>query len=290
MSSAVVLTTVKAREKKAKIIDEIKEYIKKYNVIGIGDLTNIGSYEIQLLRSKLRKKALMKVTKNTLFSIAFKQIKSQEEYEKIKSFLQGQNIFIFTDMNPFELSIFLERNMVPSEAKPGDIAPNDIIIPAGNTGFTPGPILSKFGKLKIPTKIEEGAIIVTKDTVVVKRGEQISSDVIEILNKLGIKPMLKGLTLKAVYFDGYVITKEQLKLDIENTKKQIQEGYIAALNLAINSAYPTHETITVLINIAHTNALNLAINATILTKETIPLLIAIANAKANTLSKLIPSS
>ncbi len=290
MPSAVVLTTVKAREKKAKIIDEIKEYIKKYNVIGIGDLTNIGSYEIQLLRSKLRKKALMKVTKNTLFSIAFKQIKSQEEYEKIKSFLQGQNIFIFTDMNPFELSIFLERNMVPSEAKPGDIAPNDIIIPAGNTGFTPGPILSKFGKLKIPTKIEEGAIIVTKDTVVVKRGEQISSDVIEILNKLGIKPMLKGLTLKAVYFDGYVITKEQLKLDIENTKKQIQEGYIAALNLAINSAYPTHETITVLINIAHTNALNLAINATILTKETIPLLIAIANAKANTLSKLIPSS
>lgn len=287
---SVTLTAVKAREKKAKIINEIKEYIKKYNVIGIGDLTNIGSYEIQLLRSKLRKKALMKVTKNTFFSIAFKQARSQEEYEKIKPFLQGQNIFIFTDMNPFELSLFLERNMVPSEAKPGDIAPNDIIIPAGNTGFTPGPILSKFGKLKIPTKIEEGAIIVTKDTVVVKRGEQISSDVIEILNKLGIKPMLKGLTLKAVYFDGYVITKEQLKLDLESTRKQIQEGYINALNLAINSAYPTHETITVLINIAHINALNLAVNATILTKETIPLLIAIANAKANALSKIIPSS
>ncbi|MEM3833284.1 MAG: 50S ribosomal protein L10 [Thermoprotei archaeon] len=285
-----MLTTVKAREKKAKIINEIKEYIKKYNIIGIGDLTNIGSHEIQLLRSKLRKKALMKVTKNTLFSIAFTQAKSQEEYEKIKPFLQSQNVFIFTDMNPFELSLFLERNMVSSEAKPGDIAPNDIIIPAGNTGFTPGPILSKFGKLKIPTKIEEGAIVVTKDTVVAKRGEQISSDAVEILNKLGIKPMLKGLTLKAVYFDGYIITKEQLKLDIENTKKQIQEGYITALNLSINSAYPTHETITVLINIAHTNALNLAINATILTKETIPLLIAIANTKANTLLKLIPSS
>ncbi len=286
---AVAITTIKAREKKTKVIDEVKEYLKKYNVVGIGDLTKIGAHEIQLLRSKLRGKALMKVVKNTLFSIAFKQTFSEKEYEKIKTFLQGQNIFIFTDMNPFELSLFLERNMVPTEAKPGDIAPDDIIIPAGNTGFAPGPILSKFGKLKIPTKIEEGAIVVTKDTVVVKRGEQITSDAVEILNKLGIKPMLKGLTLKAVYFNGYVITKENLKIDLESTKKQLQEGYINAFNLAVNSAYPIEETITVLISIAYSRALNLALNASILTKETIPLLLAIAESKAKSLAKIIPT-
>jgi len=285
---AIAITAVKSKEKKAKIINEIKEYIKKYNIIGIGDLTKVGSHELQLLRSKLRGKAFMKVTKNTLFGIAFKQALSNKEYEKLKQFLQGQNIFIFTDMNPFELSLFLERNMVPSEAKPGDIAPADIIIPAGNTGFAPGPILSKFGKLKIPTKIEEGAIVVTKDTIIVKKGETISSDAVEILNKLGIKPMLKGLTLKAVYFNGHVITKENLKIDLENTKKQIQEGYISAFNLAINSAYPIKETIPILINIAHFNALNLALNASILTKETLPLLLAIAETRAKTLAKLVP--
>jgi len=285
---AIAITAVKSKEKKAKIINEIKEYIKKYNIIGIGDLTKVGSHELQLLRSKLRGKAFMKVTKNTLFGIAFKQALSDKEYEKLKQFLQGQNIFIFTDMNPFELSLFLERNMVPSEAKPGDIAPADIIIPAGNTGFAPGPILSKFGKLKIPTKIEEGAIVVTKDTIIVKKGETISSDAVEILNKLGIKPMLKGLTLKAVYFNGHVITKENLKIDLENTKKQIQEGYISAFNLAINSAYPIKETIPILINIAHSNALNLALNASILTKETLPLLLAIAETRAKTLAKLVP--
>jgi len=287
---SIAIAGVKAKEKKARIINEIREYIKKYNIIGIGDLAQIGSHEIQLLRSKLRGKALMKVTKNTLFGIAFKQALSDKEYEKIKQFLQGQNIFIFTDMNPFELSLFLERNMVPSEAKPGDIAPTDIIVPAGNTGFAPGPILSKFGKLKIPTKIEEGAIVITKDTVIVKQGEPITSDVVEILNKLGIKPILKGLTLKAVYFNGYVVTKENLKIDLEKTKKQIQEGYINAFNLAINSTYPIKETIPLLINIAHSRALNLALNASILTKETLPLLLAIAEARAKTLAKLVPSS
>jgi len=145
---AIAITAVKSKEKKAKIINEIKEYIKKYNIIGIGDLTKVGSHELQLLRSKLRGKAFMKVTKNTLFGIAFKQALSDKEYEKLKQFLQGQNIFIFTDMNPFELSLFLERNMVPSEAKPGDIAPADIIIPAGNTGFAPGPIPVSYTHLR----------------------------------------------------------------------------------------------------------------------------------------------
>ena len=54
--------------------------------------------------------------------------------------------------------------------KGGDIAPNELVIPAGNTGINPGPVLSEFKESNVPTKIDQGTIWVSKDTIVAKVG------------------------------------------------------------------------------------------------------------------------
>lgn len=48
--------------------------------------------------------------------------------------------------------------------------------------------MSKFGKLKIPIKVQDGKIWIVRDTVVVKKGDKINEDAAEILKKLNIKP------------------------------------------------------------------------------------------------------
>ncbi len=269
-------------------VQRLKELISKHEVVGIADITGIGSSQLYEIRSKLREKAVLRVSKNTLMKRAIEEIKrSRDGLEKLTEFLKGQNIFIFTNMNPFELSLFLERNKVARPARGGDIAPRDIVIPAGNTGFTPGPIISKFNQYKVPIRIEEGSIVVTRDTVVVKKGETIPADLADLLNRLDLKPIEVGLSLKALYFKGRVLTEDELHVDIEHYKADLSKAYSDAVSLAVGIAYPSKETLDLSLLLAYSRALGLAINLAYPTKETLSHLVIKALSEANSLINII---
>ena len=273
---------------KKKVVEEIKGYLKKYKYVLIADLYKVRAAQLQELRRALRGKALIKVLKNTLFSRAIDNLDGQKEgLQALKAYLRGQNIFIFTNENPFKMARTIDQFKVKVLPSPGDVATNDIVIPAGNTGLPPGPIISTFGSLGIPTKIESGSIWIVKDTVVAKKGDVISHELAYILSKLDLKVLELGITLKAAYVDGIVIPGEELKLDVEGTKKAISEAFLEALNLSLNIAYPTSENVPLLLQMAHIRALSVALAASYPTKDTISLLLAKAEAEANALARLL---
>jgi len=154
------------------------------------------------------------------------------------------------------------------------------VVPAGNTNLAPGPVLSLFSKLKIPTNIKEGSIWVAKDTVVAKKGDMISADLAELLRKLDIKPIEVGLDVKAAYTDGVVLGAEALEIDLEEMRGELARAVAQALNLAMNIAYPTRETATALLARAYVEAMNLAANAAFPTRETVAVILARAHAQA----------
>ena len=65
----------------------------------------------------------------------------------------------------------MEATKTAAPAKPGDIAPEDILVKAGDTPFKPGPIVGELQKAGIPAAIEGGKIVIKKDKVLVKKGE-----------------------------------------------------------------------------------------------------------------------
>jgi len=193
----VAIVQLKAKDLKAQVIKELKELIESHPVFAIAELTGIRAKQLQEMRKKFRDTFKIKVAKNTLMKIALSQLSDKlPNIEKIFPYLTGSNAFIFTNINAFSLYSLLEKNKIPSFAAPGDIAQEDIVVPAGNTGITPGPILSKFSQLKIPTKIQEGSVWIAKDTVVAKAGDVISADLADLLMRLGIKPITVGLKVK----------------------------------------------------------------------------------------------
>ena len=97
-------------------------------------------------------------------------------------------------------------------AKGGDIAPNDLVIPAGNTGINPGPVLSEFKESKVPTKIDQGTIWVSKDTVVAKTGDSISQKLAALLSKLDIKPIEAGIAVNYAIAEGLEFKEKDLKI------------------------------------------------------------------------------
>ncbi|MDT7886757.1 MAG: 50S ribosomal protein L10 [Thermoproteota archaeon] len=276
-----------SRKRKEKIINELVGYLKNYKYFIIADLFKIKSADLQELRKIFYDSLKFKVVKNSLFRVALKKVYEENTVKKLEPYLHKQNIFIFSNANPYEIYLQLEKNKIKTAAKPGDVAEEDIIIPAGNTGITPGPVMSKFSKLKIPTKVEEGAITVTKDTVVVKKGDKISSEVVELLNLLGIKPI--SVTLKLKYgFDGKNII-ENIYLDLNQIKKEIEKAQQYVLNLSLNAILPIKEIMPIIITQAHNNSIKVLQSLVIPDKEVLKYSIQRAISNAQNIFELLKS-
>jgi len=275
--------------KKVRIVNEYAELLNKYNGALIVSITGVSAPVLHQVRAKLREEGdVLKVIKNTLLAKAIDRVaKRRRDLEKLKSYLIGQNAIIFTNKNPYLLKIFLDKNKVKREARAGDIAQSDIVIREGNTNLPPGPIISLFNKLKVPITIKEGSIWVSKDTVVAREGEEISSDLAELLKRLGMKPIEVSLKVKVAYSDGIVIEGKELELDLNEYENTLKECVQQALNLSLNAAYPTIETIELLITKAHLESITLSLNAVYITEENLPILIAKAQSEARILHDFV---
>ena len=253
-------------EKKKKELILIKGLIEEYPVTGIMDMTNLPSVQLQKLRAKLRDILLVRLTKKRLIKIALEQLKEKKKnIEKLEdTFADCVPALIFTKESPFKLSKLLNQNKSSAPAKAGQIAPKEIIIPAGPTKFTPGPVIGELGQLGIKTSVEGGKIAITEDLPLVKQGEVISDKAADLLLKLGIEPMEIGLNLVSLHEKGVIYGRDVLTID--------EEKYLNDIRLASNEAF------------------TLAINCGYLTKETTPLVIKKAYLQSKTLAKKIEFS
>ena len=270
-------------EEKSSEVKEIMDVLKEYKSIGIASLQKVRASQLQELKKSMVGKVTFRVLKNTLVKLALEEMK-QEDLTKLEEYLEGPNVFLFTDLNPFKLALLLEKGKVKTTAKAGDIAAMDVVIPASNTGQPPGPVISQLNAVGLPTRIENGSVWVSKDTLVVRRGEPINDRLAGVLSKLNIKAVELGLSMRVVLDDGLIIGGNQLVIDVAATKKSVETSNAEAFALALGIVYTTKDTIKPLLQTAHQKALALAVSAAIPTKETIGDLIRKANAEMTSLN------
>ena len=271
---------------KMTIVNSTVKLLDEYKLIGAADLTKVGSGMLQDLRKQLRGQVTIKGIKNTLMRISMEKV-GLHETKDFLSQIKGQNIYIFSNGNPFSLAMTLHRNKVRVFAKAGDTALEDLIVPAGNTGLSPGPIISKFGDLAIRTRIEAGNIWVVNDTKVAKTGDEISEDLSDLLVRLGVRAAEMGLEIKAVYDNGSVIPRDELILDIGVYSERLLRAFNGAYQISLKAAYVTPLTIMPLISLAASNVMKLALESVWVTTETAGEFVARANAQAVVLAKAV---
>ena len=269
---------------KADKVKEIINLLSQYKTLGIASLQKVRATQLQQLSKKLEKNANFRVFKSSLIKRALTEVKNKPGLKKLEEYLTGPNIFLFTDLNPFKLALLLEKSRVAAKARAGDLAAFDVKVSAGNTGLPPGPIISQFAAVGLRTRIEAGSVWVSKDSVVAKEGDVISAQLASLLAKLGIKPVDVGLSLRVVYDDGLILTEEELKLDLNEFRRSIEEAQYYALNLSLKAAYPLPENITFLFRLGQQEAYSLALNAGILTPDTVADLLRKANMEMVSLS------
>jgi large subunit ribosomal protein L10 len=267
-------------EKKISTIDRIAKLSKKYPVIIVTQLSKVRSAQLMEVRKVLRGNAEIVVVKNKLAKLALKKA-GLKNADELLQHLTGQNALLFSNLDPFKLYLLLEKNRVSLHARAGDIAPTDIMVPAGNTGQPAGPVLSEFREAGIPTKIESGSIWIVKDSVAAKAGTAISPKLASLLSKLDIKPIRAGLSIALAYDNGLVYAADAVAIDLEKYKESLLSGFASSKALAVYIGYVTSDTAPEIIAKAYREAFALAVEVGELTPESAPAIIGRAEAEAN---------
>jgi len=269
-------------EIKKKEVEELVKLINSYKVVGIVDMFGMPASQLQRIKKALRGSALIKMSKKSLIKLAIEKTKKEGIGELINYF-GTQPALIFSNDDAFKLFKTIKKTKTPAPAREGDVAQNDIVIKAGPTPLPAGPAIGELQKLKIPAMVKDGKIHVREDTVVLKKGEVFTPEIVSLLKKLNIEPMEIMLNVTALYQDGMIFPKDILDVDEEKYRQDIINAFKNALNLSINVCYPTKENIKMLLVKAFNNAKALGINTEIYEKGVIEDLIRKAYGIANSL-------
>jgi len=269
-------------EKKIKVVEEMRQLIDKYPVIGMIDLYKMPSKQLQSIKKELRGHAIIKMYKKRLMKLAIKKIK-KKDVDKLLDLDPKEPCLIFSDFDPFKLSKILEKNKSPTFAKAGDITKHSIIIPAGPTPLMAGPAIGELQRLKIQAMVKDGKIHVRKDKTIAKAGDEINEQTAGLLKKLDIQTMEVGINLLGAWENGTIFKKDVLTIDEQEYLNKISLGSRSALNLSIEIGYITKDSVLVLLQKGFRQAKALGTEAKIFEKGVVEDLISKANAHANVL-------
>jgi large subunit ribosomal protein L10 len=285
MSEAQSHATEHIPEWKREEVDDIVDLIESYDSIGVVDVTGIPSRQLQDMRRTLHGRAALRISRNTLVVRALEQV--DEGVERLVDDVTGQVGLIATNENPFSLYQTLEETKTAAPINAGEVAPNDIVIEEGDTGIDPGPFVGELQSVGADARIQEGSIQVLSDSVVCEAGEEVSTDLANVLNELGIEPKEVGLDLRSVYADGVLFEAEDLAIDVEEYRADVEAAAARARNLSVNAAHPTARTATTLLSKARGEATSLGLQASIESPDLADDLVSKADAQVRALAALV---
>jgi large subunit ribosomal protein L10 len=203
--------------------------------------------------------------------------------------MNGEKALIISNTDPFKLYKKMNANPLKVYAKAGQIAPYDIIVPAGETQLPPGPILTELKTAGIDARIQGGKVAVGKDSLVAKKGEPIKDVVAKALQKLDIKPFEVRVHVPMAYEDGIVYNEELLNVDEKKLLSDMAGGFFNARAIAMEIGYITKDTVEPLIQKAYRQARFIGIEKDIMLPELMEELMKKAARQASSVNAVVPA-
>ena len=274
-------------EQKIKLVQRIVDLIDKNDIIAMVNMQNLPAKQLGSMRAQLRGRVVLLMTKKRFIKLALEKSK-KKNIKELEKHIKGMPALLFTSGNPFSLVKLIKKNKSKAHIKAGQTAPNDILVQAGPTSFSPGPIIGELGSFKIKAGIESGKVVIKEDSVVAKEGDEVNDKLAGLLTRLGIEPMEIGLNVVAVYEKGEILTKDVLDVDEEAYINNVKTAASESFNLAMFIALPIKDTIKPLLSKAHREARAVAKEANVMTSDNVGDVLAKAEAGASALKSKVP--
>lgn len=233
-------------DKKLKFAQKLKAYFETYSKILIVGIDNVSSNLMQKIRVSLRGQAEILCGKNTLV----RRIASKLEIPGINALisnLKGNVALVFTneDVRKMKELVLKEKTLGP--ARVGQIAPCEVIVPAGNTGLEPT-MTSFMQALNIATKISRGSVEILNPVNLIKKGDKVGASEAALLQKLGILPFYFGMNPLQVFEDGACYPASVLEITDEELMGDVKEAICNVTALSMGIEYPNMASIAQMMN------------------------------------------
>jgi len=224
---------------KAAYFDKLKGLLDEYKSIFIVTVDNVSSQQMHEIRLALRGRGVVLMGKNTMVRRALRGFMSDfPEYERLLPHVKGNVGFVFTNADLKEIRDVILANKVAAPARAGAVAPNDVWVPAGNTGMEPGKT-SFFQALGVPTKIARGTIEITNDLKLLDAGSKVGASEASLLNLLNISPFTYGMGIAQVYDEGQVFAPSVLDINEDDLLKTFFSAVTTIATISLAANYPT---------------------------------------------------
>ena len=258
-------------------VSDLTDMLKKGGTIAVIDIHGVPADAMLGMRAGLRSTMSIQVAKKRLMKLAWEA--AGNDFADLEALYSSavQPALVQTDMNSFEVFSELKKTEAGRAAKPGDVAPYDIVVEKMDTGMPPGPIVGELNSVGIPAKIMKGSVQIQKKVTILNEGEVFEGDLGLMLSKIGINPIVTGLRLCGTIEDGTRFEPATLDIDYEQFEADLISFGAGAFNLACNISWFTPQTTPTLISKASGEALAVALEAAITTADTMPHLIGRAN-------------
>jgi large subunit ribosomal protein L10 len=270
-------------------VGALTESVLAQPVTALVGVRGIPAAALQSMRRELRQRGhpIVVATNSSLRHALSKAAEKRPSLAPLLDRVQDQTALLTAKGNPFAIYDEFARTKSPTPARGGEVAPHDIVVPAGTTSFKPGPIVGELQHAGFPAAIEKGKVVLKKDTTIVHAGQTISREVAGLLTRMDIRPLEVGLAVRGLVDGETFYPPEVLAVDLEAQRNELARAVRRALGLAVELGYLTPATLPILVQRAHRRALALAVAAGYPTPETIEPLFVQAMKEAAALGRAV---
>ena len=269
------------KDNKVHVYNKTQEFFKKYKNIVIADVKDISTDKIQKIRHEIISLGETETLcgKTTVIQKAIHDMKDaakgdlpkhlpEKALEDFVEAMPGIHLLvIFTNKDIAEISNITAKYIIEKQAKPGQISPVEIIIPAGPTGMDSSQI-DYFQALKIPTKVMRNQLEITTATKILTVGQKITLSEINLMKKFNIKPYKHQMKIKKLLLNGKIYGEEILKVTNDYMKTKLEQGIKNVLGFSLAAHIPTQASAPHMISNAFRNICALSLGTNVLIDAT----------------------
>ena len=271
-------------EWKVRDVDELVEKISKSRVVGIVGVREIPADNIQQMRGDLRGNVEIRMVRNTIARRALQA--SAPEIRQLSDYIEDQTALIFSDENPFKLYRLLEKGKKPMPIKAGARAPRDIVIEAGETSFSPGPMVAQTSGCRRSRRHQGRKGGHQPEGHSGQRGRGRRRQDRGYFENHGDLPQKCGPGTASGLRGGSIFKVADLTIDVEAQLSELALASAKAFGLAVEIGYATPSTVGPMLARAQRRASALVLEAGIPVPGMMEMLLAKAAANARALSRL----
>ena len=269
------------KDNKVHVYDKTQEFFKKYKNIVIADVKDISTDKIQKIRHEIislgetetlcGKTTVIQKSLHDMKEAAKGDLPKHLPIKELEDFIEAMPgihlLLIFTNRDIAEIASITGKYVIEKQAKPGQISPVEIIIPAGPTGMDSSQI-DYFQALKIPTKVMRNQLEITTATKILTVGQKITLSEINLMKKFNIKPYKHQMKIKKLLLNGKLYGEEILKVTDDYMKTKLEQGIKNILGFSLAAHVPTQASAPHVISNAFRNICALSLGTNVLIDAT----------------------